>query len=251
MRFLVTAGSTREMIDRVRDWGNVFTGNTGFDIARALSTLGEVDLATSNAQHLGELAGGAIAGRAGAGDVGAAAAGAIHGHRFTTHAELKQLLARLMASVAYDGVFMTAAVADYRPVRVYAVVMTEPDALNPSRERWVVQDVQAAKVKSTHSAIAVLAEPTEKLVDLFRSVWGHKGLLVKFKLEVGVSVEQLIAIGQASRQSSNADYLVANTLEMVGGPQAGAYLLDDAGAQWVPRADLPERMVRLIGPRGI
>ena len=28
-RFLVTAGNTRERIDRVRDWGNVFTGNTG------------------------------------------------------------------------------------------------------------------------------------------------------------------------------------------------------------------------------
>ncbi len=27
-RFLVTAGNTREMIDRVRDWGNIFTGNT-------------------------------------------------------------------------------------------------------------------------------------------------------------------------------------------------------------------------------
>ena len=28
-RFLVTAGNTRERIDRVRDWGNIFTGNTG------------------------------------------------------------------------------------------------------------------------------------------------------------------------------------------------------------------------------
>ena len=36
-RYLVTAGNTREMIDRVRDWGNVFTGNTGYGIARAIA----------------------------------------------------------------------------------------------------------------------------------------------------------------------------------------------------------------------
>ena len=42
-RFLVTAGNTREMIDRVRDWGNVFTGNTGFAIAQALAAHGEVE----------------------------------------------------------------------------------------------------------------------------------------------------------------------------------------------------------------
>ena len=29
LHFLVTAGSTREKIDQVRDWGNIFTGKTG------------------------------------------------------------------------------------------------------------------------------------------------------------------------------------------------------------------------------
>ena len=27
--FLVTAGPTREKIDAVREWGNIFSGNTG------------------------------------------------------------------------------------------------------------------------------------------------------------------------------------------------------------------------------
>ena len=54
-RFLVTAGNTRERIDAVRDWGNIFTGNTGLAIARALTRLGEVDLLTSNRAHLAEL----------------------------------------------------------------------------------------------------------------------------------------------------------------------------------------------------
>ena len=62
-----------------------------------------------------------------------------------------------------------------------------PAAGRTAREQWVVRDVQAGKVKSTHPQIAVLGEQTEKLVDLFRTEWAHKGLLVKFKLEVGIA----------------------------------------------------------------
>ena len=113
---------------------------------------------------------------------------------------------------------------------------------------WIVKDVHAGKVKSAHREVAILGEQTEKLVDLFRTEWKHSGLLVKFKLEVGVSKDDLIRIGQSSRRSSGADYLVANTLGMVSGEQAGAYLLSDAGDEWVPRNDLPARLKRLLVP---
>ena len=48
------------------------------------------------------------------------------------------------------------------------------------------------------------------------------------------------------RKASGADYLVANTLEMVEGDRAGAYLLSDSGEEWVPRAELAARMVRVV-----
>ena len=147
---------------------------------------------------------------------------------------------------AYDAVFMTAAVSDYRPVRVYAVVSRQPRDGTPGQEQWIVQDVQAGKVKSSHGTIAVLGEQTEKLVDLFRTEWNYRGLLVKFKLEVGISKDELIRIGQASRKSSGAQYLVANTLDMVQGESAGAFLLSDVGEEWVPRAQLAERLARLV-----
>jgi phosphopantothenoylcysteine synthetase/decarboxylase len=230
MRFLVTAGNTREKIDAVRDWGNVFTGNTGLSIARALAEVGPVDLLTSNRQHLAELPE--------RGDPITASA-------FSTHAELKGALAALLARQAYDAVFMTAAVADYRPVRTYAVVAREPGD-QAGVERWTVRDAQAGKVKSSYDQIAVLGERTEKLVDLFRTAWGHRGLLVKFKLEVGIPPEELIRVGQTSRRSSGADYLVANTLDMVEGANAGAYLLSDAEEEWIPRASLPGRLVKLV-----
>jgi phosphopantothenoylcysteine synthetase/decarboxylase len=231
MRFLVTAGGTWEKIDSVRQWGNVFTGNTGLGIAKALATVGEVDLLSSNEAHLQELRG----------DVKWRA---IHGSCFRTHGELKGGLEALMARQSYDAVFMTAAVADYKPVGVYRVIWRRE--LSPSRQRWMVEDAQAQKVKSRHDEIAVLAERTEKLVDLFRSVWNFKGILVKFKLEVGITPEELLPVAEQSRRASAADYIVANTLEMVSGPEAGAYVLGDTGHEWVRRQDLPARMVGIV-----
>jgi phosphopantothenoylcysteine synthetase/decarboxylase len=236
MRVLVTAGNTREKIDQVRDWGNIFTGNTGYSIASAVAEVADVDLLTSNQGHLRDLV------------EKQPAKHHIAASGFTSHGELKGALAALMARHRYDAIFMTAAVADYQPERVYAVVERTP-TLIATEERWLVRDVQAGKVKSTHPQIAILGRQTEKLVDLFRSTWKHEGLLVKFKLEVGISKEELIRVGQASRRSSGADYLVANTLEMVGGENAGAFLLSDAVEEWVPRDQLARRLVRLLEER--
>jgi phosphopantothenoylcysteine synthetase/decarboxylase len=241
-RYLVTAGSTREMIDRVRDWGNIFTGNTGYEIAMALTEAGgDVDLLTSNHSHLAEIL-------LGAGQ----RPGSLRATGFTSRAQLKRELASLTAQQTYDAVFMTAAVADYAPIRTYEVVRRSSG--KTGEESWVVRDVQAAKVKSTHREVAVLGKRTEKLIDLFRTKWRHEGLLVKFKLEVGVEDEELLRIGNASRRASGADYLVANTLEMTTGPRAGAYLLGEGSPEWVPRATLAPRLRSLVtaettGPR--
>lgn len=240
LKFLVTAGNTRERIDAVRDWGNIFTGNTGLAIARALAEAGEVDLLTSNRTHIAELA-----------SIANTSRHPIRATAFVSHAELKGALAALMAREQYTAVFMTAAVADYRPSGVYEVIERSPAAVDsgdPStagREVWVVRSVQAAKVRSTYGTIAVAGEPTEKLIDLFRTAWGFKGLLVKFKLEAGIDRVKLLEIGERSRVTSGANYLVANTLEMVSGPCAGAYLIGSSGHEWVPRDALPSRMLRL------
>jgi phosphopantothenoylcysteine synthetase/decarboxylase len=229
MRFLVTAGNTREPIDRVRDWGNIFTGNTGRAIALALAEVGHVDLLTSNRAHIAELAG----------------RERIATVPFTTHTELKVALAQCMNRTRYDAVFMSAAVADYRPAGAYRLLRREAGE-RPGVERWTVEDVQAGKVSGAFDEIAIRGQRTEKLVDLFRTQWNHRGLLVKFKLEVGCSAEELIRVGQASRLASGADYLVANTLDMINGPGAGAYLLWQDGQEWVARDELPARMVRLV-----
>ena len=55
--------------------------------------------------------------------------------------------------------------------------------------------------------------PTAKLVDKVRAEWGFRGVLVKFKLEVGVSEAELLAVAERSRVQSSADAMVANALE--------------------------------------
>jgi phosphopantothenoylcysteine synthetase/decarboxylase len=225
MRFLVTVGSTREMIDAVRSWSSIFTGNTGLGIAQALTHVGQVDFLTSNPLHLAQRSSN------------------LNSASFASHAQLRELLEKKMSEEKYDAIFMTAAVSDYQPAGVYAIVSQQ--TLADGQEQWIVRNVQAQKVKSTHGTIAVVGKTTEKLVDLFRSQWNYRGLLVKFKLEVGLSPQELIDIGQASRKQSGADYLVANTLDMVSGPNAGAYLLSDQGSQWIARDQLPTRMAEL------
>jgi phosphopantothenate---cysteine ligase (CTP) len=234
MRFLVTAGNTQEKIDSVRMWSNIFTGNTGFAIAKALAEVGAVELLTSNPNHLAELNGAQTTRHR------------IEASKFTDHANLRAMLAERMRvnSDRYDAVFMSAAVSDYAPAGAFAVESRQ--LLDDGTQRWIVRDVQAAKVKSSFPEIAVLGRQTDKLVDMFRSEWSYKGLLVKFKLEVGISKQELIEIGQKSRASSGAEFLVANTLEMVDGAAGGAYLLSDKGAEWVPRHELPARMVKLV-----
>ena len=234
MRFLVTAGNSREKIDRVRDWGNIFTGNTGYSIARAIAPLGAVDLITSNRQHLAEVASGAN---------GQHSRDRIH---FARGAEIA-IGGSAQGQNTYDAIFMSAAIADYRPAGSFQVVDRKTGAAG--EEIWTVRNVQADKVKSNYEQIAILGERTEKLVDLFRGAWGYRGLLVKFKLEVGISAERLIEVGQASRRASGADYLVANTLDMVEGEGAGAYLLGEGTQEWVRRGELAGRMARLVRER--
>ena len=233
MRCLVTAGNTREKIDRVRDWGNIFTGRTGLAIARALTSIGAVDLLTSNQQHLDELE---------------KEGGAIEAHGFLTHGTLQGLLAGLMSSVKYDAVFMTAAVADYKPNGVWEII-ERIGAENAAEQTWKVRRLSGEKISSAHWEIAVVGEHTAKIVDMFRRDWAYQGLLVKFKLEVGLRKDELIAAGRKSREASGADYIVANTLDMVEGQGAGAFLIGNEGQEWVEREKLAARMVELVKQR--
>ena len=74
-----------------------------------------------------------------------------------------------------------------------------------------------------------------------------RGVLVKFKLEVGVGEAQLLEIAEAARQQSQADLMVANTLE---GAAAWAYLGPVTGGyKRVSRRELPQRLLEAVEAR--
>jgi phosphopantothenate---cysteine ligase (CTP) len=247
LHVLVTAGPTREKIDAVRDWGNIFTGRTGLDLALAFLELGSVTLLTSNLEH------------ARAYDGYAAGRGMIGVETFRTHEELRRLLAeRMTGGDRVDVVAMTAAVADYAPAGAYRLVARSAPAAPGAAETWVVEPAGMApgqgKVKSTFDEIAFLGRRTAKLIDMFRREWNFRGLLIKFKLEVGLSDEELLRVAGASRAASGADLMVANTLAMAqpaAGGAGGAFLLDESGAQRVERKELAAAIVAWVRTRGL
>lgn len=207
---------------------NVFTGQTGLDIAMALLPAAHVTLVSSNSDHRRQFQA-AVA----AGDDHSTAIG------FETHQELLDLLSRLVPDTAFHAAVMTAAVSDYRPDGAFEILSSWEIQGGTSPEyHWIVRKVDRAKIRSEHKQIAFRGIPTEKIIDRFRGEWAFGGILVKFKLEVDMTQSDLLKAANRSRLASNADLMVANTLEMVRGPEPQAWLIDDFEQRSVPRADL-------------
>ncbi|MCU0704137.1 MAG: bifunctional phosphopantothenoylcysteine decarboxylase/phosphopantothenate synthase [Fimbriiglobus sp.] len=216
MNILVTAGNTRTMIDRVRCITNVFTGRTGANIAVEAANRGHrVTLLTSHPDT-------------------AAASPNLTVKSYQTFEDLAALMAEEVTSGGYDAIVHSAAVSDYHVGGVYAGTVATG-----------FTDVSAGKVKSSHPEIWLRLTPAPKLVDKVRTDWGFRGVLVKFKLEVGVSEEELREIAERSRLHSAADLMSANTLD-----GAAEWALVGAGEYTkVPRANLAAEIVNRVESR--
>jgi phosphopantothenate-cysteine ligase/phosphopantothenoylcysteine decarboxylase/phosphopantothenate--cysteine ligase len=204
MKLLVTAGNTQTPIDRVRCLTNIFTGRTGSQIAHAAAARGHaVTLFTSHPEIMRELA-------------APHAPAPWHVENYRTFEELHYLMAAAVGRDEFDAIVHAAAVGDYHLEGTYVPVAgtsfdVEHGAWHGTNPR--LANVSAGKVKSSHPELWLRLTPTPKLVDLIRQPWGFKGILVKFKLEVGLSRDELLAVAENSRQQSAADLMVANTLE--------------------------------------
>lgn len=208
MNVLVTAGNTQVPIDRVRAITNVFTGRTGALIAlRALERGHVVTLLTSHPEVVTELK-----------ESPPAPEERSRVLRYRTFDELRALMAERVVRPDLHAVIHTAAVSDYQAAGIYAPAPgTNFRAENATWESIAgppgLTDMSAGKVKSDAPELWLRLVRTPKLVDLVRSEWAFRGVLVKFKLEVGVSEEQLLITAERSRVHSSADLMVANTLE--------------------------------------
>ena len=240
MNILVTAGNTLTPIDKVRCITNIFTGRTGAGIALQAAQGGHsVTLLTSHSEAIQELA-----------DHLNGAAERLEVRRYRTFDDLGAALAELVRRPGLEAVIHAAAVSDYQAAGIFAP--RSDTHFRPETATWesttakppALVDVSAGKVKSDAPELWLRLERTPKLVDLFRRDWGFRGLLVKFKLEAGISEERLLEIAEKSRVQSAADLMVANTLEGSGtwaflGPIGDRY-------ERIGRRDLADRLLREV-----
>lgn len=220
MRILVTGGNTVVPIDRVRCIGNVFRGRTGANIALEACRRGHhVHLLASDPDVLKPEAKAALP------------ADRWRLERYRTFDDLHDAMRRAIENGNVDALIHSAAVSDYRVEGIFAPTADTKFAL--ATQTWEgrdgaparMADRGAGKVKSDEPELWFRMVQNPKLIDLVRPVWGFSGVLVKFKLEVGVGEEQLLEIAERSRAHSAADLMVANTLLGLTfiGPVGGGY----------------------------
>lgn len=224
-KVLITAGSTIVPIDKVRLISNVFSGKTGTGIAKYFRKQGnDVTLVTSNPKLLDGYRGESI-----------------RTISYRTFEDLKVFMEAEIRTGGYDVIVHSAAVSDYRVEGVYLLMEIDEDFA----PNFILERLDSTKkISSRHDNLYLRLVPTEKLVDLIREPWGFKGKLVKFKLEVGITDEELIEIGKKSRAASDADLIVVNCLEWSG---QYAYILDENGkSEKTSRRKLAENLYRKL-----
>jgi phosphopantothenate-cysteine ligase/phosphopantothenoylcysteine decarboxylase/phosphopantothenate--cysteine ligase len=212
MKVLITGGSTRVMIDKVRCITNIFNGRTASEIARCAVRKGwDVTLMTSR-------------NRSGRGGEGLYVP-------YRTYDELYGLMKHWIMNNEYDVIIHSAAVSDYE--------VDYPCTYDGSFE-----DVSGGKVPSGIENMYLKLKPTEKIVDKIRE-WGFKGKLVKFKLQVDMTDDKLLNIAKKSRATSDADFIVANCLEW---SSQRAYIIDSNDEIVnVTREYLPTKLLERLG----
>jgi phosphopantothenate-cysteine ligase/phosphopantothenoylcysteine decarboxylase/phosphopantothenate--cysteine ligase len=221
MKILVTTGNTQVPIDRVRCISNIFSGRTGARIAtRAFERGHSVVLLASHPEVVQSIA-----------SSRPREAPAWRLRPYRTVDDLDAAMAEEFRGGNYDAVIHSAAVSDYRVAGVFA-------------DRESQEPLSSGKLKSNHPELWLKLTPTHKIVDRIRRDWGFAGVLVKFKLESGVSEDELLAIAERAREHSAADLMVANTEE---GMREWAFVgAGHGGYRKVPRAELADSLLELL-----
>src|SRR5207248_119316 len=104
--------------------------------------------------------------------------------------DLQRLMEEGIRGGGLDAVIHSAAVSDYRADGVFSPAAGT--RFRPDEGCWAsesgapqMEDRAAGKVKSDVPELWLRLVRTPKLVDRIRTDWGFRGVLVKFKLEVG------------------------------------------------------------------
>ena len=189
-KVLVTAGPTWSAVDRVRVMTSIFSGETGLRFARHFKSLGaDVTLLMGP-------------GRA---KFCTEDWTEMNVKQFWYYDDLADLLESELNDNSYDIIIHSSAVSDYK-----------------------IKNANSGKTPSGKNDLSIPLEPTAKLVDRIRQQ-APKAFLVKFKLQVGLTQEELYNIAFNSLKASNANLIVANDLDHMDGENHVAYVIDPNG----------------------
>jgi len=217
MKVLVTAGSTRTMIDKVRCLTNIFKGKTGQTIANYfIEQDQEVTLLTSGDICLDSYTMSKLVPRI---------------IKYRTYDELYDNMKKLIITGDFDIIIHSAAVSDYR------VVGTEIPIENGYE---FIPVESSSKISSDYNELRLKLIKTEKIIDRIKDSWRFKGKLVKFKLQVDMSDEDLLDVARKSCIHSDADMIVANCLEW--SAKKAYIMLKNGSVKLIERKDLPKNI---------
>lgn len=218
-KILITGGHTQIPIDQVRVISNIFKGRTACDIANEfwMSTpLNDQEIVVVGNPDMKER-------------IEFAEKCLYMDHNipnkfipYKSYNDLYSIMEREITTGNYDVIIHSAAVSDY----YVSGVLTETGGKYIDTSK---------KVSSSHDTLYLELKKTRKIVDDIRSLWGFKGTLVKFKLQVGLDDEELLEIARKSRVESKADFIVANCLEWA---KEKAYIVGGTREYLVSREDL-------------
>lgn len=169
-KILITAGPTWVPIDSVRVISNIATGKTGISLAKEAARQGfkvTLFLGPVYDSCLNE---------------------SIKIIRFKFFEELRNKIKRELCLKKYDYVIHSAAVSDFKPIRIFK-----------------------GKIDSQR-AISLKLKPLPKIFRDIQRVSPQTKLVV-FKLETGVSDNTLIQRAKAAQHKAGAEFIVANLLK--------------------------------------
>lgn len=240
MKILITAGNTLVPIDRVRCITNIFTGRTGARIAlEAIERGHEMELLTSRPETVDELGG-----------IPRNTKTCWGLCRCETFEALELALQKNLATGRFDALIHCAAVNDFRAAGIYTPAPTTN--FDSKTQSWrdataappTLVECSAGKIKSDKPELWLRLAPTPKLIDRVRTDWKFRGILVKFKLEVEVSDQELLEVAERSRLHSAAELMMANTLE---GAYSWAFLGPIRGKyERIGREELASRLLEEV-----
>ena len=238
MKFLITAGSSQAPIDRVRCVTNVYSHRIGTTLARTAWVRGHsVTILTSEPESLTDLP-----------DPTEDSDRRVTIIPYRTFDDLTGLLQQAVKGGSFDAIFHAAAVSDYLSAGVYTA---QPGtSFNARTKRWdasgppLMDEQKGNKIKSSEPELWVRLVRAPKLIERFRQQWGYKGFLIKFKQEAGTEDHLLVKVAEKSRVRSDADLIVASTLESANhwafvGPIDGRY-------DRIPRRELADHLILTV-----